>query len=314
MANKALNFLVRCRVVFLICAAFVIGGCEGPIREGIRPTRVTIAFYDDQWSQPGVGRKLAAEIAARRAFLVGHTGGADGVVRWTSPNSSAPAPLTPRLTRREAPGVGYSLEYGPLHLTVIETKDPLRAGGDAYRRLLEDLSLTEKPCKVILMSQPIFSAGPVPVDRERLDLADLLARERALLAISTESSPAVPPTGPAGKGVAGPLYFRSARIGPSMQESVQYVVMGSDRPAEEQKPAFAWVARTIVQPYFCVLDARLRELHWAAYDQDGRMVDEIVLTPAQRVAGASRLFSVSEVLASLTGQEPGDTSESAVEK
>jgi hypothetical protein len=156
----------------------------------------------------------------------------------------------------------------------------MTANSPAYLWLMDDLSLTNKPWKVVILSRPILTPSPIRVDRDRLDLADLLAREGVALALAT-----------GGAAQGGPEYFRSARVGQSRQESVRYVVLGGG-PGEPPRPMPPWTARAIREPCFCVLNATTTRLRWAAFDLRGRMLDLLDLPAGE--GAASRIIPEGE--------------------
>ena len=206
---------------------------------------------------------MSEQLARQDVELVGCLGATAAAGRapqleWRRPRefegvrAAAPLPQRPADAR-----FGYSFERGPLHLTVIETAEPMPANSPAYLWLMEDLSLATQPWKVVILSRPIVSPSPIRVDEDRLDLAALLAREGVALAIST----------------GGPAYFRTARIGDSRVESVRFVILGGEVAGAPLKPAPEWTVRTITEPCFCLLDVKTSRLRWTALDLQGRLLD-----------------------------------------
>jgi hypothetical protein len=297
----------------LLLVAASAGGCAGPHFGGAVETSVAVGICFDSGSPgaaegtAGIREQVARQLARQDVELVGCLGaeaeaGHGPKLEWQRPREfegmRAAAPLP-----RRPPGArfGYSFERGPLHLTVIETADPMAAGSKPYLWLMEDLSLAAQPWKVVILSRPIVSLDPVRVDPERMDLAELLAREGVALAIAT----------------GAPAYCRTAPIGEARQESVRYVILGCDcsgappkspeakpspvgRPAEEPPE---WAACTINEPCFCKLDVKLTGLRWEAFDLHGRLLDLLDL-PSPPAAGEAaegaeseaQTFTWSEVL------------------
>ena len=152
--------------------ALAIGICFDAGSRTSRSTR--------RWPSSSRGRMSSSSAAwARRPSRAGAA-----MLEWRRPRefegvrAAAPLPQRPADAR-----FGYSFERGPLHLTVIETAEPMTANSEAYLWLMEDLSLATQPWKVVILSRPIVSPSPIRVDQDRLDLAELLAREGVALAI-----------------------------------------------------------------------------------------------------------------------------------
>jgi hypothetical protein len=262
-------------------------GCVGPHMGGREEASAAIGICFDAGAEGKVRERVAEQLARQDVELVGCLGAkAEAAqaprIEWQRPRqfegvrSAAPLPEPPADAR-----FGYSFERGPLHLTVIETLEPMSAGSEAYLWLMDDLSLTSQPWKVVILSRPIVSPIPVRVDQGRMDLAELLAREGVALAITT----------------GGPAYFRTARIGESRKESVRYVILGAEGSTAPLKPP-QWTARAITETCFCVLDAKKSGLRWAALDLQGRLLDLLEVPAAEGFASQAQSFTWSEVIAS----------------
>ena len=217
------------------------GGCAVPHFGGAFETSVAIGVCFDDGSRVKIHEAVSQQLGRQDVELVGCLGATAAAGRapqleWRRPRefegvrAAAPLPQRPADAR-----FGYSFERGPLHLTVIETTEPMTAKSPAYLWLMEDLSLAMQPWKVVILSRPIVSPSPIQVDEDRLDLAALLAREGVALALST----------------GGPAYFRTARIGDSRVESVRFVILGGDVAGAPLKPAPEWTVRTVTEPCFC---------------------------------------------------------------
>jgi hypothetical protein len=239
------------------------GGCVGPHALEREEASAVIGICFDAGSDIKIREEVAEQLALQDVELVGCLGAkAEAeqapMLEWRRPRdlegvrAAAPLPQRPADAR-----FGYSFERGPMHLTVIETAEPMTANSEAYLWLMEDLSLATQPWKVVILSRPILSPSPIRVDQARMDLAEMLEREHVALAIAT----------------GGPAYFRSARIGESRQESVRYVILGGDGSSAPPKPLPEWTARMITEPCFCVLDVKKKRLRWTALDLQGRLLD-----------------------------------------
>jgi hypothetical protein len=253
--------------------------------------------------------EIARQLAQKGVELVGWLGasaeaGGAPKLEWQEPREleGVQAAEAPPHRPADAP-FGYSFERAPLHVTVIETADPMASNSEAHRWLMEDLSLAKQPWKVVILSRPIVSPSPVRVDEERIALADLLAREGVALAIAAG--------GPEQSQTGGAAYFRTARIGEARQDSVRYVILGAGGstepagPAEAGKPAPPagkpppdWTALTITQPCFCVLDAKKSRLRWEVFDLQGRLLDFLEAAAGEGSGSQAQIFSWSEVLRS----------------
>ncbi len=259
------------------------GGCIGPHVGGHEEASAAIGICFDAGAEGKVRERVADQLARQDVELVGCLGAkAEPAqaprIEWRRPRefegvrSAAPLPERPADAK-----FGYSFERGPLHLTVIETAEPMTAGSEAYLWLMDDLSLTSRPWKVVILSRRIVSPSPIRVDEDRMDLAELLAREGVALAIAT----------------GGPAYFRTARIGESRKESVRYVILGGDGSALP-KPPPQWTARTITETCFCVLDVKKSGLRWTALDLQGRLLDLLEVPAAEGAASQAQTSTSSE--------------------
>jgi hypothetical protein len=263
------------------------GGCVGPHVLGREEASAAIGICFDAGSEIKIRDEVAEQLARQDVELLGCMGvkaeaGQAPLLEWRRPREFEGVRTAPPLPQPPAGArFGYSFERGPMHLTVIETAEPMRADSEAYSWLMEDLSLATRPWKVVILSRPIVSPSPVRVDQDRMDLAEMLAREGVALAIAT----------------GGPAYFRTARIGESRQESVRYVILGGGLSAPP-KPVPAWTARTITEPCFCVLDVKKDRLRWTALDLQGRLLDLLEVPAGEGAASQAQTFSWSEVIAS----------------
>lgn len=265
-------------------AVVTTAGCSQMLGRDTRP--VAVGFYPES---AGAAERAALRDAliARHVSVLAALGAPGRVAEWShvTPDSL----LESERIAHDLPGVGSSLDYGPLHLTIVETRERLAPETEAYQTLLEDLSSTRRPWKVVILPAPIFASGPVPVDMDRLPLADLLARQRVRLAIT-----------PAGAGC-----FRSLRIGPHEEMSVHYVLLGA--PGEPPASVPAWTARATAAPCGAVLEVSAQRFRWSLYDGNGKLVDLLSLRPDERIA--ARYFSIGEVLAGLEPADPADRSD-----
>jgi hypothetical protein len=296
----------------LLLLPALAGGCAGLSTDEEEKAHVSIGICFDAGlpagspSAAGSGVERRKEIARRLAekdvelvSWLGANAQAGGVpkLEWQMPREFEGVQAAEALPQRPADArFGYSFERAPLHLTVIETADPMASNSEAYLWLMEDLSLAKQPWKVVILSRPIVSLSPVRVDEERIALADLLAREGVALAIAVG--------GPEQSRAGGAAYFRTARIGEARQDSVRYVILGADgstapaAPAEAGKPPPDWAALTITQPCFCVLDVKKSRLRWEVFDLQGRLLDLLEAAAGEGAAGQAQVFSWSEVLSS----------------
>ena len=251
------------------------GGCAVPHFGGAFETSVAIGVCFDDGSRVKIHEAVSQQLARQDVELVGCLGATAAAGRapqleWRRPREFEGVRAAARLPQRPADArFGYSFERGPLHLTVIETTEPMTAKSPAYLWLMEDLSLAMQPWKVVILSRPIVSPSPIQVDEDRLDLAALLAREGVALALST----------------GGPAYFRTARIGDSRVESVRFVILGGDVAGAPLKPAPEWTVRTVTEPCFCLLNVKTGRLRWTVLDLQGRLLDLLDVPAGEGAAG-----------------------------
>jgi hypothetical protein len=272
------------------------GGCVGPHVGGAVETSAAIGVCFDDGARIKIHEAVAEQLDRQDVELVGCLGakaqaGRAPQLEWRRPRAfegvgaAAPLPQRPADAR-----FGYSFERGPLHLTVIETAEPIAANSEAYLWLMDDLSLATQPWKVVILSRPIVSPSPIRVDEDRFDLAALLAREGVALAIAT----------------GGPAYYRTARIGDSRPVSVRYVILGGDPSSAPPKPAPEWTVCTIGEPCFCLLDVKKSRLRWTVFDLQGRLLDLLDVPAVKDPAKPVESFTWSEVLASERAQTTPD--------
>ena len=142
--------------------------------------------YGDSRSDPEMHARVAAAAGAFKPAFVIHTGdlvssGHAVASVWTKQFFEPAAPLlretwlciTPgnheegnRMLRVlfEAPGSGtfqdcYSFDWGPVHVTTINTNKEYRPGSDQYRFLEADLAGSSRPFKVFFGHHPTFSSS-----------------------------------------------------------------------------------------------------------------------------------------------------------
>jgi hypothetical protein len=269
------------------------GGCVGPHLGGSEEASVAIGICFDAGSDVKIHEAVAGQLARQDVELVCCLSAKSepGRLEWRMPRETEGVKAAAPLPQRPADAkFGYSVERGPMHLTVIETAEPMTATSEAYLWLMEDLSLATVPWKVVILARPIVSPSPIRVDQDRLDLADLLAREGVALAIAT----------------GGPAYFRSARIGESRQESVRYLILGGDG-STPPTPLPDWTARAITEPCFCVLDVTKTRLRWAALDLQGRLLDLLEVPAGEGAASQAESFTWSAVIRSERAQQESAT-------
>jgi hypothetical protein len=271
-------------------------GCAGPHTGGLGETSAAIGVCFDDGSETKIHEAVAEQLQRQDVELIcclgakAEAGQAPRLEWWRPRQFEGMAAAAPLPERPPDARFGYSFERGPLHLTVIETAEPMPENSEAYQWLREDLSLTTQPWKVVILSRPIVSPSPIRVDEERLDLAALLAEEGVGLAITT----------------GGSSYFRTARIGESRPESVRYVILGGDGWSAPPKPVPEWTACTLTEPCFCLLNVRNGRLRWTALDLQGRVLD-VLEVPAGKISSAQvQSFTWSEVLASERAQARTD--------
>jgi hypothetical protein len=279
---------VRGGILWIALLLPFTGGCAAPHMGGLAETSAAIGVCLDGGSENKIHEAVAEQLQRQDVELIGCVGakaepGRPPQLEWQRPRQFEGVAAAPPLPERPAEArFGYSFERGPLHLTVIETPEPMTENSEAYRWLMEDLSLATQPWKVVILSRPVLSPSPVRVDEDRMDLAVLLADEGVALAIAT----------------GGPAYFRTARIGESRAESVRYVILGGDGWSAPPKPVPEWTVCTITEPCFCLLDVKKGRLRWTALDLQGRLLD-LLEVPAGMISGAqSQSFTWSEVRAS----------------
>jgi len=265
---------VRGGILWIALLLPFAGGCVAPHMGGLAETSAAIGVCLDDGSENKIHEAVAEQLQRQDVELIGCLGakaeaGRPPQLEWRRPRqfegvaAAAPLPQRPADAR-----FGYSFERGPLHLTVIETAEPMTENSEAYHWLMEDLSLANQPWKVVILSRPIVSPSPIRVDEDRMDLAVLLAKEGVALAIAT----------------GGPAYFRTARIGESRAESVRYVILGGDGWSAPPKPAPEWTVSTIAEPCFCLLEVKKGRLRWTALNLQGRLLDVLEVPAGERPA------------------------------
>lgn len=168
-------------------------------------------------------------------------------------------------------------ERGPVFITAINPADPLTPETPGYTQLMNFLSHTNRPWKIVLMEHSLVLPN---IARKRLALTTLLQREQTALAIAADA------TG----------YARSIPIGPDTLHTVRHVILGSaNSPAQPgAEPAPGHLAATMREPHLVLLEATENTLHWTLYDIHGTVRDILTL---RRGPTSARFVSVTEIMA-----------------
>ncbi len=173
---------------------------------------------------------------------------------------------------------GRVIESGSLFVCVVDNAGAFDEGTDGRLWLLEQLSLARQPWKVVFLSEPIFRAGPGGIVRDRLDVAELLAREKVAFAF-------VP---------GGDEYLRTVRIGESPEDAVQYLFLPSSVDSRNTaRPA--WAARILPGPCVGLLVADAWRLRWQVRDRSGALKDLVEILAEKRTDYVPDFFTLSDL-------------------
>jgi hypothetical protein len=193
--------------------------------------------------------------------------------------------LTIALEIDSATGGPFWIAFGPadsssrLFALMIDNTSPILRGSEEWGRLLESLSLAEPPWKVVFLRAPVLQFGPEGMDRSQLHLAELLAQEKVALAFAP------------GDG----SYERTARIGPTSAESVQYVTLPTGRPAEDRM-APPWISRRVSGACLGLLSADEWRLRWEVRDAGGELLDLVQVPAAAAKKYQPKFFTFGDLM------------------
>lgn len=168
-----------------------------------------------------------------------------------------------------------------LGIAIIDNREPIERDSPAWADVLESLSRRDYIWKVAFLSKPIFPTGGGAIDRRQLPLAELLAREAVALAISPDEG----------------MYYRTARIGPNLENSVQYISIPATGAEDSTAKSPEWIVRSIAETCMGRLEADQWFLRWRASGPSGEIMDELTVSAAADKGYVPQSFSISEILA-----------------
>jgi hypothetical protein len=237
----------------------VLGGCAQLTAE----SRLALYAAGDEPDTRGI----LAQMAAFKPDLIVEIASVNTEPRWISPDTLAPM-------------TGSSCAPEQFCIHFIDNGEPITQDSDEWLLALDRLSTEEKLWKIVFLSRPIFDPGMGRIDRKQLPLAELLAREEVNIAF-------VP---------GGGQYVRTARIGPTVLQSVQYVSLPL---SEDATPVLVppWVSRIVPRRCYGYLSADKWFLRWEVTGLEGGLLDELDIPANAPGAYAPKLFSISEMLA-----------------
>ena len=150
---------------------------------------------------------------------------------------------------------------------------------EIYDWLVEDLSMTKSPWKIVLMSHSIFLPDFHP---EHYALAHLFERTAVSLVIAS----------------GRPYYMRTYPIGMFPERAVRHIVLPDEPDAQPAEQAAAtWISHTVDEPLFGTLAASEAELSWRAYDRRGRLLDACNVGTELGPTSATRTVTIHDIRA-----------------
>ncbi len=263
----------------IVCAlsltlALISAGCARglpPLERNAPATRVLIGAGTLSAEAPDRLTELAR--AHRAAALVTLEPGAGSSAplwrrRMMPADGAAPASSSSALLS--------SFRVGAAHFCLLDSAAPVAEGDAVALALINDLSLTRSVWKILLLARPIVSKD-VATDLDYF--GRLLEREGTLLAVSP--------------GATG--YERSRPIGVAPAGAVRYIALPAT--AGLAPTARPWLARTLAEGDYVLLDFTSQQILWRLYDRSGRLLDALEVHARDRAASATGLMTYGEIFA-----------------
>lgn len=166
-------------------------------------------------------------------------------------------------------GTSYSFDYGPVHITVLNTESNVKKQADWLK---EDLKKTNKKWKIVAMHRPAYGGSSYKKIADWIDIFDAYDVDLVLQGHNHEYSRSYPLRG--GKIVSEDGKSVDAKKG------TVYVVTNASGGKFNEKKDDQFYHKVHFQNYkqmFAGISVTEGTLTYQAYDVDGKLLDEFVL-------------------------------------
>ncbi|KTD87851.1 purple acid phosphatase family protein [Paenibacillus etheri] len=167
-------------------------------------------------------------------------------------------------------GTSYSFDYGPVHVSVLNTESNLKKQAEWLK---QDLKSTDKEWKIVAMHRPAYGGNSYKKVEDWTDIFDAYKVDLVLQGHNHEYSRSYP--------------LRAGKIVPEGENPVGakkgtvYVVTNASGGKFNEKKEDQFYHAVHFQNYkqmFAGINVTKDSLTYQAYDVDGKMLDEFVLT------------------------------------
>ncbi|WP_150268749.1 purple acid phosphatase family protein [Paenibacillus tepidiphilus] len=164
------------------------------------------------------------------------------------------------------PGTSYSFDYGPVHVTVLNTESNLKKQTEWLKH---DLAGTDKPWRIVAMHRPVYGGN---MYKKVEDLADIFDKYKVDLVLQGHNHE---------YSRSYPLYDgQIVKDGAAKRRGTVYVVTNASGGKFNEKKEDQFYHQVHFQndkQMFAGITISGERLTYQAYDVDGRMLDEVIL-------------------------------------
>lgn len=167
------------------------------------------------------------------------------------------------------PGTSYSFDYGPVHITVLNTESNLKKQADWLKK---DLAGTDKPWTIVAMHRPAYGGNMYSKVEDWTEIFDKYQVDLVLQGHNHEYSRSCPLRG-------GQIVPESGDPAAATGGTVYVVTNASGAKFNEKKEEqfYHKVHFQNNKPMYAGITVQGSTLTYQAYDNDGRKLDEFVL-------------------------------------
>lgn len=270
----------------LVAAGLLLIGCAGQLRPQERnapPMRVVVFAPGALAGAPDREETLAREMDAAAVLSTRADAGQLGVAwQWRLAVRDEAGAVTYPVALAPSPAPVASFDAGPAHFCFLDNDADIREGTPAAVALIDDLSMSRRTWKFLLLDHPIAS------DRIGPDfdyIGRLIEREKVLLVVAP--------------GAGG--YVRSRPIGAAAEGAVRYIALPSD-PAKSDalRP---WLACAVAGGDYAIFEFSARSVSWRLFDRNGKLLDILEIPAHNRAGTASGMMTYGELFAAVSAAE-----------
>lgn len=201
-----------------------------------------------------------------------------------------------------AGGRYYSFDYGPVHFTVVDQYTTYTAGSAQYNWIVNDLSTTTKPWKVMYFHEPGWSAGGGHANNTTVQsvLEPLCEQYGVSIVLAGHNH-----------------YYARAEVPTAAGGIIQHVTAGAaGAPLATGNPSNPYIVKYESVYHFCKINVLNNEyLEFAAIRSDGSLLDQFTINravvinnvQASNITGNSALITWTTDKSSTSTVEYGTT-------